>query len=95
MRTNYKKIIEDRVRTIGRLTGYPITRTDAINQNSKAYLGVDTYNGYRLITIETENGGESFFSFRNNRCMGAADFVELLDGIIFGLEYKTKIEKEN
>lgn len=91
MRTNYKAIIENRVKSISKLTGIPLNRAEAEKVGAPKYLAVDSYNGYLLIEVDVSSGAESCFSFRNDKRLTAAAFVEVLDAMIFGMEYEKNL----
>lgn len=90
MRTNYKAIIENRVETIAKLVNMPLTRSDAEKVGAKEYLYVNynsVYGGYELMKVSMPGGGEDWFSHRNSTRLSAPAFVEMLDAMIFGLEW--------
>jgi len=93
MRENYKAIIANRIQTIAMLTNMPLTREDAKKAGAKEYLYVNfasCYGGYELMKVTVVGGGQDYFSWRNNTRLPAAAFVEMLDALIFGLEWGRK-----
>lgn len=82
-----RAVIENRLETIGKLTSYPSSREEAERVGQTRFLSVDTYKGHLLMLEPVGPGGQDYFSFRNRTRLNTAAFIEMLDAMIFGLEY--------
>lgn len=80
------------------LTGEVMTYDDAISKDKEKYLYIEYashYGGYRVVNIGVLNGGH-YGAFNESSCVARKPLKQMtnyLEGILYGLEYSAKKNK--